>query len=66
MQVPARDCDIRMPRCGPHLGQRPPARKRVADERVPSVMNNQRPQPGMAVNLARRQKPTPNRVALKR
>jgi hypothetical protein len=41
MKVAARDADVRMPRSVPDFGQRSTAGERVANKRVPAVMDRQ-------------------------
>jgi len=53
-----------MPRRIPDLGQRPPAGERVADERMPAVVDGQHAEAVAAQRLAGRQEPAAEGVAL--
>jgi hypothetical protein len=66
MQITARDADVGMARGVSDFGQRPAARKGVADKSVPAVMDGQRFEPSGTENPARGAKPLAKRVAGKR
>ncbi len=64
MQIHARRQQARMPRRGLNLGQRSAAGERMADERVPPVVDRQRAQPIPAEYATRRVEAAPRDVAV--
>ena len=64
MQVRAGDSNVRVASGGSDFCQRPSARQSVANERVPTVVNGERPQPLTAQNLAGRQESAADGMAL--